>query len=754
MTKNLRVVILLSFFLTMNLLLMAQNSTTDLKAANDLIKRVMKEQASSFKTELIPHENGRDVFEISTEGKKIVLRGSNPLSVASALNHYLKHLAHCHISWNGTNLNLPNPLPLPDTLIRRRTPYQYRYYLNYCTFNYTMSWWDWDRWEKEIDWMALNGINMPLALTGQNAIWSRVYKSLGFTDKDLEGFFSGPAYFNWFWMGNLDAWGGPLPQTWMKSHEELQKRILARERSFGMTPVLPAFTGHVPPSFKEKFPDVKLKKTSWVGFPDVYILDPNEQMFTQIGKKFIEEEVKTYGTNHLYSADTFNENTPPTNDSVYLNDVSKKVYESMALGDPQAKWIMQGWLFYHGAKFWGERQIKALLNAVPNDKMMILDLWSERYPVWSRTEAYYGKPWIWNMLHNFGGNINMYGRMEQVANGPSAALNDPNSGKLSGIGLTMEGIEQNPVIYELMLENIWRTEPINLDSWLKSYTLRRYGKDNANVNRAWQLLRETVYRDSITSGGPESIITARPTFKQNPGGTTTTKLGYPPLKLVNAWRLLLSASKDLKESDGYQFDATDLTRQVLANYASVVQQQCAADFKKRDNKAFNAHSKKFLMLLDDMELLLASRKDFLLGNWLEAAKGWGATMQEKALYEKNARNLITLWGDKNSRLHEYACKQWSGLIIGFYKPRWERFFNIVSQSIAANNQPDFKKFEEDIKDWEWKWVNSSEKYPTQIEGTSVKIALQLYKKYYHKILLETKDEHISNGKAGIESLEN
>lgn len=753
MTKTLKILSSIIIFSIINQLAGAQNVVSDLKPSNDLIKRVLKENACFFKTEIIPQRSGKDVFEIDTKGDKILLRGSNALSVASALNHYLKNIVHCSITWNGTNLNLPNPLPFPDSLIRKETPYQYRYYLNYCTFNYTMSWWDWERWEKEIDWMALNGINMPLALTGQNAVWSRVYKRLGFTEKDLEGFFSGPAYFNWFWMGNLDAWGGPLPQSWMQSHEELQKKILTRERAFGMTPVLPAFTGHVPPSFKDKFPDVNLKKTSWVGFPEVYILDPNEAMFTEIGRKFIEEEVKTYGTNHLYSADTFNENRPPTNDSLYLNDVSKKVYESMALADPKAKWIMQGWLFYHGAKFWGDKQIKALLNAVPNDKMMILDLWSERYSVWNRTDAYYGKPWIWNMLHNFGGNINMYGRMEHVANDPSEALHAPNAGKLSGIGLTMESIEQNPVMYELMLENVWRDQPIDLDQWLKEYALRRYGEFNQDANEAWQILRETVYRDSVTSGGPESIISGRPTFKQNPGGTTTTKLGYSPLKLVEAWSLLLSSSEELKNSDGYQFDVTDLTRQVLANYANVVQQQFAKDYQQKDLKAFKLHSSQFISLLNDMDKLLASRKDFLLGRWLEAAKKWGTNPHEVALYEKNARNLITLWGDKNSRLHEYACKQWSGMVSDFYKPRWEQFFALVVSDLEKNKKTDFPKFEESIKDWEWKWVNGSEKYATRVKGNTVEIAIELFHKYHQTIVLNTA-ENISTRKDGIESNEN
>jgi hypothetical protein len=37
-------------------------------------------------------------------------------------------------------------------------------------------WWDWERWEKEVDWMALQGINLPLAFTGQEAIWQKVFK--------------------------------------------------------------------------------------------------------------------------------------------------------------------------------------------------------------------------------------------------------------------------------------------------------------------------------------------------------------------------------------------------------------------------------------------------------------------------------------------------------------------------------------------------------------------------------------------------
>lgn len=694
-------------------------------AVQNLIKRVLPGHYQFFQTALIPSDKGKDVFELQSANGKIILRGNNGVSIASALNYYLKNYAHCDITWNGTNLNLPAHLPVVPQKIHLKTPYKYRYYLNYCTFNYTMSWWAWDRWQREIDWMAMNGINMPLAVTGQNAVWSRVYQSMGFSAKELESFFSGPAYFNWFWMGNLDGWGGPLPQSFMDYHEILQKQIVERERSLGMKAILPAFTGHVPPSFKDKFPNAKLKKTNWSDFPNVYILDPNDPLFTVIGKKFIDEETKTFGTDHLYSADTFNENTPPTNDSTFLNDVSKKVYQSMIASDPKATWIMQGWLFSNNQKFWQPQQIKALLNAVPNDRMIILDLFSENRPVWNRTEAYYGKPWIWCMLHNFGGNISLYGRMEQVANWPAEALKNPKAGNMVGIGLTPEAIEQNPVMYELMLENVWRDTPIPLNTWLKGYAYRRYGKVNKDADEAWEILKNTVYNGAASSGGPESIITARPTFKKSTAWANTKKAYYPK-DLIVAWDHLINAAGELKNSDGFQYDIVDVTRQVIANYADTLQQQFAKD---KDKEAFDKHSKAFIDAINDMDQLLATRKDFLLGQWLNQAKKLGNTPEEKKLYEKNARDLITLWGNKTSNLHDYACKQWSGLLTGFYKPRWEQFFAYSKAQMERNEAISEKDFEGKIENWEWNWVNSNEVYTDKPTGGAVVTALKMHQKY-------------------------
>jgi len=515
------------------------------------LHRTVGDKAPQFQVEYIGPEKGKDVFELESSGAgKIVLRGSNGLSVASALNYYLKNYCHHLITWNGAPSPLPVVLPAVRKKVHRSTPYQYRYYLNYCTFQYSIAWWDWDRWQREIDWMALNGINMPLALTGEEAIWQEVYRDMGFRDQELDRFFTGPAYFSWLWMGNIDAWGEPLPAHWKESHAVLQKKILQAERSFGMMPVLPAFTGHVPPSFKDRFPQAKVKKTNWdAGFDDVYILDPSDPLFETIGKKFIEAQTRVFGTDHFYSADTFNENVPPTSDSLYLDGMSRKVYASMAQADPKAVWVMQGWMFHYNAAYWKPTQIQALLKAVPDDHMIMLDLYSESHPVWNRTEAYYGKPWIWNMLHSFGGNISLWGRMKNVAEDPSNALHDPSAGKMVGIGLTPEGIEQNPALYQLMLENVWQDRPVDLAAWLRDYALQRYGIGDSSISRAWQLLEGSVYNGGLTEGGMESIIQARPTLEPAVH-RVNTHLSYDPAVLQMAWKLFVQAAPRLQGSDG------------------------------------------------------------------------------------------------------------------------------------------------------------------------------------------------------------
>jgi alpha-N-acetylglucosaminidase len=149
--------------------------------------------------------------------------------------------------------------------------------------------------------------------------------------------------------------------------------------------------------------------------------------------------------------------------------------------------------------------------------------------------------------------------------------------------------------------------------------------------------------------------------------------------------------------------------------------------------AFKESSRTFIELIEDMDRLLATRKDFLFGRWIADARKWGLDEKEKALYEMNAKDLITLWGDTESPLNEYACRQWSGLLNDFYKPRWQQFFSRLEESLQKGTEMDFVLFNKEIKEWEWKWVNARKDYSIVPTDDPVVVAKLLYAKYRKKI---------------------
>ncbi|MFA6240743.1 MAG: alpha-N-acetylglucosaminidase, partial [Candidatus Hydrogenedentales bacterium] len=385
-------------------------------AARALLQRLLPDRADEFAFQQIPREANSDVFEVEFREGKIVLRGSNGVAMASALNYYLKNFCRASVSLCGDQLALPRPLPRLDERIRIVTPFAYRYCFNYCCFSYSMAWWDWPQWERVIDWMALQGINMPLAVTGQEAIWQSMCRDMGLSDAEIGEFMVGPAYLPFGWMGCMDGWGGPLRQDWIESHRVLEKKILERERALGMTPVLQGFTGHVPQAFQKYFPNAALLQLpSWCGFPGTLFVDPNDPLFEKVGKSFIEAQRKEYGTDHLYASDTFIEMSPPSNEPAFLTGMAKAVHSAMAAGDPEAIWVMQGWLFVNNPEFWKAPQAEALLTAVPDDRMIVLDLYCESRPAWEKTASFYGKPWVWCIIQDFGDQVSLHGGLPQIA---------------------------------------------------------------------------------------------------------------------------------------------------------------------------------------------------------------------------------------------------------------------------------------------------------------------------------------------------
>lgn len=703
-----------------------------------LLQRLLPEHAARFVVEPIAAEVGRDgfgrdVFEIESVGDKLVLRGSSGVAQAGALNWFLKYACQCHISWDSVQLNLPDPLPQVAPL-RKVTPYRYRYYFNYCTFSYSLAFWDWERWEREIDWMALNGINAPLSVTGQEAVWRSVCRQMGLRDDEIDAFLVGPAFLPFGWMGCIDGWGGPLPERWCDEQAELQQKIVARQRALGMTPILQGFTGHVPPALVHHFPQSKVHPlSSWAGFPPTYCLDPLDPLFAQIGRLFIEEQTRRFGSDHLYASDTFIEMTPADNEPAFLAALSRAIYQGMASADPQAVWVLQGWPFYYAKNFWGPEQIRALLDAVPDDHMLILDLFAEQYPYWQQTEAYYGKPWVWCMLHSFGGRPGLYGRMAAVAAQPPAALHSPQAGRQAGIGISTEAIENNPAQYDLMAEMAWHDQAVDLQRWLADYATRRYGRRSAQAAAAWQLLGATVYDRPVgVHGLPPSILCARPSLDAARGRRAGADASAHTAQIVEAWDLLLACADEADaggETGGYRHDLVDVTATCLTLSAESAYTRMVEGFHAADADRFNTQAALLLQILDDLDTLLATRAEYLLGRWIASARRHGANTQEADRLEWNARTLITLWGPRDSQLHDYSCRYWSGLVGSFYRARWQMFVQQVASDLQGGGVFDAARFEQTVKAFEEEWTRQTTPFPVEATGDSVAEARRCHAAY-------------------------
>ncbi|PIA30261.1 hypothetical protein AQUCO_05700157v1 [Aquilegia coerulea] len=619
--------------------------------------------------------------------------------------------------------------------------------------------------------MALQGINLPLAFTGQEAIWEKVFKNFNTSKKDLDGFFGGPAFLAWARMGNLHAWGGPLQQSWLDQQLALQKLILTRMVELGMTPVLPSFSGNVPASLKRIFPSANITRLGdWNtvnGDPRwccTYLLDPSDPLFVEIGDAFIRQQMEEYGDiTDIYNCDTFNENSPPTNDPAYISLLGAAVYKAMSKTDKDAVWLMQGWLFSSDSAFWKPPQMKALLHSVPLGKMIVLDLFADVKPIWETSSQFYGTPYVWCLLHNFGGNIEMYGILDVISSGPVDARISQNS-TMVGVGMCMEGIEQNPVVYELMSEMAFRSEKVPLKEWLKSYSYRRYGKKDPQIDSAWEILHQTIYNctDGIADHNKDFIVQfpdwdpsdyfhtnmSKETHVHNLFAHNNTKrfflretttdlprahLWYSTEEVIIALQLFLDAGSHLAGSLTYRYDLVDLMRQVLSKLANQVYLDAMTAFQQKNAKALTLQSLKFVELIKDIDTLLASDDNFLLGTWIESAKNLAASPREMRQYEWNARTQVTMWYDtrktNQSKLHDYANKFWSGLLEKYYLPRASTYFTYLLASLV---QKEGFKLEEWRREWisfSNKWQSGTELYPVRAQGDALAISKALSKKY-------------------------
>lgn len=648
--------------------------------------------------ELEKEINTQDAFTLQTPNGDLLISATSPSAAAMGVNWYLKYYCHQSLSLQATNLQALKTLPQIKGIVKQSTPFKYRYSLNYCTVNYTMSFYKWGQWAYVLDWLALNGVNMALAPVGNEKIWDLTLQDFNFNKKERAAFIAGPAFSAWWLMGNLEGWGGPVSDTIIDQQVQLQKNILNRMKELGIEPVMQGFYGMVPNTLKQKYPlSAIIDQGKWAGgFKRPAMLSPQDSLFQKMATSYYSHIQKLYGTDfHFFGGDPFHEGG--ISKGVDLSLAGTNIYTMMNRAFIGATWVLQGW---------GGNPSDKIIANIPSDKVLILDLMGEDHQNWVSRNGYNGHRWILGSVNNFGENNGLYGKLEYLAQIPFKVLNTPEGKSLAGIGEIPEGYNNNPVLYDLIYDAAWQNGPVNLHSWIDNYADFRYGKADQNIKSAWSVFLRTIYTSEVPpqQGAPESIFCARPSLNAEHARTWgTLKRSYNQKEFEAAVRLFAKSANQHKNSATYQYDLIDFVRQVISNQGQDVYELMVKAYQSNDKQAFKNQSLQFLELIKMQDGLLQTHPAFRLDTWIKNAYNFGQTPADKNLAVWNAKTQISYWGPDNagSDLHEYANKEWGGLMGDLYLRRWQAYINYLNEKLEGK-----KPIEPNFFEMETRWANA------------------------------------------------
>lgn len=703
--------------------------------------------------------------------------------------------------------------------------------------------------------MALSGINLALALTGQEEVQYKVFSQLGLSDMQIRTWFNGPAFLTWSRgqneYGNNIA--GPLPRSWMKAQWELQKQILSRYRSLGIVGQLPGFQGNVPWPLAAILNDTKITKQGDTGWMDS--LDPE---FGKIADLWMKTLIADFGTDNWYQLDGYfnggtapwldarleeqnkpqhKEETPidktdtqganlppcifatatdsylagcfnecqqfetveaakaecmkhlgcggvtvtrsgipelrqgiqprasPFNETSYYitNDLNchlitpdpmwkrrgAAAYAGLSRTDPKAIWSFQGWAIVNWGSALTASYFMGFVSSVPKGSFVVIDMSVNGVGEWKyfNNASFYGAPFIWTTLHDFGGTDGMKGDLRVINRIPFDAMGPTSNSTVWGTGYTPEGIDQNPVYYEFMAEANYRAAPVtDIPKHIVLRSHRRYGlvKEVPHVTKAWELLVNSTYSQdlSVRDGTGIPHLPGPDTSQFYPDRVT------PKHKLCLtwfAWKNFIQAADYVSPSlETFRYDLVNVGREVLAQLSTPMSNNFTDAIGKPqlDGAEIKRTGTVYIELLQDVDALVATDTAFLLGPWIESARRWGAGYSDCGekpcadFYEWNARVQLTTWNPtlKNATVIpggpiDYASKHWSGLIKDYYAVRALNVLRLALSNAASGKPLDRTAVQHSEASLAYTWTNAINHYPTTPVGDAVSVSKNMFNKY-------------------------
>ncbi|WP_431075538.1 alpha-N-acetylglucosaminidase TIM-barrel domain-containing protein [Microbacterium phyllosphaerae] len=649
------------------------------------------------------------------------ISASSVVAGVSAYTRYTRLTGAGAVSRYGTRAASPMRSLQQQTTAVTRYPHRVAY--NLTVAGYTDPYADWASWERELDLLAASGVNRAHLTLGQEAVWMETFTRFGYTEDEVLAWIVPPSHQAWQWLNNVQYMSGGVSRRLVEHRVDLGRRVLARMRELGISPILPGFSGSVPRDFDVRNAGAEIVPQG-LWFMDVAgpqrpdWLRSDGAEYAAVADRFYAAQAELFDGASMWAVDLLHEGGRVGGASIA--DATRGVEAAMRRANPEYVWFAQAWAANPREEF---------LRAADSSHLVVLDLTGEG---WNRESGFSGVPYVHGILPNFGGRHGLYGDLAAIAAIPDSLAQ---RGEDQPIGLTnmAEGVSNNPVVWDLFSDMTWTSTSIDLDTWLDDWVVSRYGSSHDGARRAWSLLRDTAYSTwRASSSGPpssesflartgqpvdaavpmvmssstplpmsddsakefemfeyyagtDSIIAAVPSLRATQASTVGPgALPYEDLALLPALRLLVDAGEELPATPAYAYDLVDIGRQVIDDLARVVLRAVETAHGDDDLERYDASVGEFLELIELQERLLATQEDFLLGRWLrQVAQSAGDDEEERRL-ANDVRRLITTWGYADSAmLMEYANRNWAGVVGDYYGARWRLWFGEVRRAMRG-----------------------------------------------------------------------
>ncbi|MDD3738065.1 MAG: alpha-N-acetylglucosaminidase TIM-barrel domain-containing protein [Lentimicrobiaceae bacterium] len=656
----------------------------DEKAATQIMLRILGNDSEKINFQIIPKKDNEDVYRVTAKNGSVTVRGSSVIAMAHGAYRYLQDACNFQYSRYGKSSNLPKPLPeyeIPQTTMK----YKVFSYLDFNTFGNEVAYWNWHDWERELDFMAINGINVAPAMLGQEIVWQKVYRKLGISGKQLDNFFSSPAYQPWQQRGNFAGLNKPLPQSYIVNSSEIQQKILIRMEQFGMTPIIPVFNGVVPKEYITKNSSVVSHKVSnWNNLSNQYeahILTPGTTNFLTLGIQFLEEYINTYKKfytkNAYYSCkfpDLSEQQLTQSGISQKMTLLGRSIMDVIKAIDEKGVWIVNMSPNGNNA-FENSYNAKKLIESAAKEDVIIYynvdPKETENLKLPNELSKWH---WVLNLKTNYSDNLAIpffigNNNITEITN------SIPNN---IGVGYAPENIYSDDINL-FLISNTGADSTSSFKNLIDKFAKTRYNTTENNLTFAWM-----SYLYHMDNNNFYPIFINNPQKNYSISSPKISDFKHIALEILD----IAKKTKD-KLSPTLQADLVQFTATYATDVINLLLKQALVSISENDNRKANEYSSKAFELMEMLDGLIALNINNNLNYITNKAIKIGYNKEDTLYYTKDIKRMVLYESPyTDCQPGKYKTKLWSGVIKNFYMPTWKRFI----QNCSNKRQMDYNSY--------------------------------------------------------------